>query len=72
MLCCSVADVVGSECGKHAKATDMLYDWMSSKQQSACHIILDLWRQQESGKGIFSPGLSPRYKLNKTAPNATA
>jgi hypothetical protein len=56
-----VADVLGSECGRHVKAADILYEWLSSKQQSACHVMLDLWRQEEVGKGISSPATSPRY-----------
>ena len=55
------ADVLGSECGRHVKAADILYEWQSSKQQSACHVMLDLWRQEELGKGISSRAISPRY-----------
>lgn len=56
-----VADVLGSECGRHVNPTDVLYEWRSSKQQSACHVMLDLWRQEEVGKGILSLATSPRY-----------
>jgi len=67
------ADVLGSECGRHVKATDILYEWRSSKQQSACHVMLDLWRQEEVGKGISSPAISPRYaQLNSCSTPATS
>ncbi|DBA76401.1 TPA: hypothetical protein ACH3X1_010107 [Trebouxia sp. C0004] len=63
LLLTIIADVLGSECGRHVKAPDILYEWLSSNQQSACHVMLDLWRQEEVGNGISSPATSPRSKL---------
>lgn len=57
----TAADALGSECGRQLDAGDIMYDWLSSKQQSACHVMLDLWRQEEAGKGIASPTMSPRF-----------
>lgn len=67
------ADILGSECGRHVKAADILYEWQSGKQQSASHVMLDLWRQEEVGKGISSPAISPRYaQLNSCSTPATS
>lgn len=48
-------DVLGTESGKHIQATDIFYEWVSSKQQSACHMMIELWRQEEAGQGVSSP-----------------
>ena len=55
LTCLRAADVLGSDSGKHIKASDIFLEWISSQQQSACHIILELWRHEEAGRGISSP-----------------
>ncbi|KAL3153358.1 hypothetical protein ABBQ38_011699 [Trebouxia sp. C0009 RCD-2024] len=55
LLLTIIADVLGSDSGKHIQATDLFYEWVSSRQQSAGHVILELWRQEEGGRGVASP-----------------
>ena len=59
-LTIDAADVLSAGSGGPLEAADLFYEWRSTGQQSASHIILDMWRHLEA--------IKPSADFDATAP----
>ena len=70
----SAADILTAGAGGPLEAADLFYEWRSSSQQSASHIILDIWRHLEAVKPSagFDATAAPKAETSTNTGNRQA